>query len=118
VKKFISGPISAATFVLIIASTLILTISYVYAMACPSDIVDEFDLQLESVTVDGVVQVDLPEYYQNGHVNITLEADTAYPMSRIGESHIKVERVILRFKPIVANPGSYYENFGFDSSDR
>jgi len=117
VKKIISGPVSSATFVLIVAATLILMISYVYAMACPSNIVDEFNLQLESVTVDGVVQEDLPEYYSNGLVAVTLEADIEYPLSEDGRS-ITVARVILRFKPVVANPGSYYENFSFDSSDR
>ena len=75
-NKITGGPMTVAAFMLVVAAALILTISYVYAKACPASGAVRLRLQLESVTVDGVLQKDLSIYYRRELVGTTLRAVT------------------------------------------
>jgi hypothetical protein len=117
-KKTNGGPMTVAAIATAIAATLILTISYVYAKACPASGAVPLRLRLESVTVDGVPQEDLSIYYQHNLVSTTLMADVEHLKNVDGKGNFTVDQVILRFAGRVDNPGSYDEIYRLDPGNR
>ena len=109
--------ISVAALVIAAAAALVLMVSNVLGMACPSNHAEEFTIQIESVTVDGVLQEDLSGYYEQAVVNTTLRADMERSQRPAGNDPIVADRVTIRFKPRVANYGSYDQVFRVVSGD-
>lgn len=109
--------ISVAVLVVAVAAALVLTISYAWGMACPSTRGDYFTLRIESVTVDGVLQEDLGDYYNPNLVDATLRADTDRSTIEAEKNTVISDHVALRFVNRVNNYGSYDEIFRIDTGN-
>jgi hypothetical protein len=108
--------ISVAALVLAAAAAVVLMVSNVLGMECPGDHAEQFTLQIESVTVDGVPQEDLTGYYDQAVVNTTLRADKRRS-TRQGGDPIVADHVTIRFHARVNNYGSYDQVFRVVSGD-
>ena len=110
--------ISVAALVMAAVAALVLMVSNVLGMECPGNHAEEFTLQIESVTVDGVPEEDLSGYYEQAVVNTTLRADMERSHRQDGDDPIVADRVTIRFQSRVANYGSYDQVFRVISDDR
>jgi len=109
--------ISVAVLVIAVAAALVLTISYAWGMACPSTRGDYFTLRIESVTVDGVLQEDLGDYYSPDFLDVTLRADIDRSTIKADKNTVISDHVALRFRSRVDNYGSYDEIFRIDTGN-
>ena len=110
--------ISVAALVVAVVTALVLTISYAWGMACPSTRGDYFTVRIESVTIDGVLQEDLGDYYNPNFVDVTLRADTDRSKIEAEKNTVIADHAALRFQNRVNNYGSYDEIFRIDTGDR
>jgi len=109
--------ISIAAIMAAAITALVMTVSYAWGMECPTDLIDEFSLRIESVTVDGVPREDLSGYYDQNVVNTTLLADRDRSQPR-DNGKIISNRVTIRFQARGGSYGSYDQIFRVVSGSR